>query len=140
MSGIEWCDTVESDTTADTVLSTSTCHLLDNTLGATSAFVKDGNFGNKHLEVAVTTLEGVMLSAHQRGVGQVAERTGKIKLQVLGSLAVAKIRCAVATSITFTLIVLTSIIWALATSALSIVRFIDVQISETSFNTTETIV
>ena len=102
--------------------------------------MKDGNFTNKHLEVAVTSLEGVMLSAHQRGVGQVSERTGKIELQVLGGLAVAKIRCAVATSITLTVIVLGSIIWALATSGVSIFRFIDVQISETSFNTTETIV
>ena len=102
--------------------------------------MKDANFSNKHLEVAVTSLEGVLLSARQRGVGQVTERTGKIKLQVLGGPAVKKIKCAVATSITFTVIVLASIIWALATSAVSIVRFIDVQISETSLNTTEAIV
>ena len=100
--------------------------------------VKDGDFQNKHVEVAVTSLEGVMLSAHQRGVGQVAERTGKIKLQVLGGLAVAKIRFAVAMSITYAVIVLASIIWALATSALSTVRFIDVQVSVTGLNATET--
>ena len=50
--------------------------------------------GNEHLEVAVTNLEGVYLSAHESGIGLVSETTGKIKLQVLSGRAKLNIcRC-----------------------------------------------
>jgi hypothetical protein len=46
---------------------------------------------NRHLEVAITNLEGVYLSAHNSGIGLVSETTGKIKLQVLSYTAKSNI-------------------------------------------------
>ena len=85
------------------------------------------DFDNKHLEFAVTAQEAVLVTARERGFQKVTEKTGKVKIQVLGKSGVRRIVTAVATSIYFTVVVYASTIWALVTSPLSIVRFIDVQ-------------
>ena len=72
------------------------------------------NSGNKHLEIAVTNLESVYLSAHNRGIGLVSQSSGKVKFQVLSINTVILIKRARAVSGIFAIISTLLTLWSLA--------------------------
>ena len=77
-------------------------------------------WGNKHLEIAITNLEGVYLSAYNSGVGLVSQKTGKIKFHVLNSAAVLLIRRTRNLSILFAVMTIVWVIWASLVFGISI--------------------
>ena len=66
---------------------------------------------NDHLEIAITNLEGVYLSARNSGIGLVSQTTGKVKFHVLSPNAILQIRRARNVSIFFAVMTFTSVIW-----------------------------
>jgi hypothetical protein len=44
--------------------------------------------GNAHIEVAITELEGVYRTAHNKGVGVVGKKSGKMELNTLSTQSV----------------------------------------------------
>ena len=79
---------------------------------------------NDHLEIAVTNLEGVYLSARNSGFGLVSQTTGKIKFHVLSSHAALQIQRARVFSIIFAVITFLFVIWILPTCIISLVQVI----------------
>ena len=67
---------------------------------------------NDYMEIAVTSLEGVYLRAHNVGIGVVSQTTGKIKFHVLNSVAVSQIKGARNFSIFLAVITFPFVIWA----------------------------
>ena len=67
---------------------------------------------NKHLEIAVTNLEGVYLTARNSGIGLVSKTTGKIKFHVLSSAAVSQIEAARNFSVFLAVLTFFGMIWA----------------------------
>ena len=76
--------------------------------------------GNKHLEIAVTNLEGVYLSAYNSGIGLVSQKTGKIKFHVLSSNTALLMRRTRNLSIIFAVMAIINVIWAPLVFATSI--------------------
>ena len=68
--------------------------------------------GNAHIEVAITELEGVYRTAHNKGVGVVGKKSGKIELHILSTQSVEKVKKAIRWSITF-------FVWSVLLSLLS---------------------
>ena len=78
---------------------------------------------NKHLEIAVTNLEGVYLSAYNSGIGVVSKTTGKINFHVLSSNAAMEIRWTRGSSIVLAVVTFLNVLWAFLLFGIS-VRFI----------------
>ena len=85
---------------------------------------------NKHLEVAVTSLEGVYLSARNSGIGLVSQRTGTIRFHVLSSLAVRIILGAKFVSISCTVVEIIFLIWSAITGIVSCVCLITLLVTD----------
>ena len=82
--------------------------------------------GNKHLEIAVNSLEGVYLRARNVGIGVVSQTTGKIKFHVLSFTAASQIKGARKFSIIFAVITFLFVVWAPPVFIVSLVRVITV--------------
>jgi hypothetical protein len=76
---------------------------------------------NKHLEVTVTSLEGVYLKAHNRGVGLTSQTAGNVRFQVLSGNAVSTMKCAATCSAVYLAIEITLFIWAAILTAVSLI-------------------
>ena len=70
--------------------------------------------GNEHLEVAVTSLEGVYLSARNSGIGLMSQTTGTIKFHVLSPQAVQSIKWTKVYSIVYFMLTTLACVWAAA--------------------------
>jgi hypothetical protein len=81
------------------------------------------NTGNQHLEVAVTNLEGVYLSARDSGIGLLSETTGKIKFQVLSNTAKSNICWCKYYSIFMAGITILVVIWVVPVFFVSVANF-----------------
>ena len=79
---------------------------------------------NDHLEIAVTSLEGVYLRAHNSGIGLVSQTTGKIKFQVLSCHAFWKIQWARSVSIFLAGMTFLFVIWAISVFIVSLIWLI----------------
>ena len=69
---------------------------------------------NEHLEIAITSLEGVYLSACNSGIGLVSQTTGKIKFHVLSPGAVENIKWTKVYSIVYLMLTTLACVWAAA--------------------------
>lgn len=79
---------------------------------------------NKHLEVAVTSLEGVYLKAHNRGIGLTSQTTGNVRFQVLSGNAVSTMKYAATCSAIYFVIEITLLIWAPILTTISLIWFL----------------
>ena len=79
---------------------------------------------NEHLEIAVTSLEGVYLSARNSGIGLVSQTTGKIKFHVLSSAAILKIRGARNVSVFLAVTTFLFLIWGVLVFIVSLIYII----------------
>ena len=76
---------------------------------------------NKHLEIAITNLEGVYLRARNSGIGLVSQTTGTIKFQVLSCNAVYDIQWARIVSIFVAGTTFLFVIWAISVFIVSLI-------------------
>ena len=79
---------------------------------------------NDHLEIAVTSLEGVYLRARNSGIGFVSQTTGKIKFHVLSSAAATQIKRARWVSIFAAVMTFLFVMWAPSICIASLMRVI----------------
>ena len=80
--------------------------------------------GNNHLEISITNLEGLYLSARNCGIGLVSQTTGKIKFHVLSSDAASQIQQTRNVSIFLAVMTFLFVIWAPPVCIVSLVRVV----------------
>ena len=79
---------------------------------------------DEHVEIAVTNLKGVYLSAHKRGIGLISQTSGMIKFQTLDLGAAKQIRWARIISIVLAVITMLVSIWVSVVGIISVAQII----------------